>query len=106
MDGIQHPGIGGASPFLAIWFQGRQLAANVNLHGASPWHPRKVLLIFPVATIMRLHRTNRWYLLRVFTQRDNTLVRLITGGEFPIAVLEVCKSAVPFTGQTCVCIRP
>src|SRR5258708_9985376 len=32
---------GGVSRFLATCFLARHLAASVNLHGASPWHPKK-----------------------------------------------------------------
>jgi hypothetical protein len=46
--------------FSAIRRSACQLAANVNLHGASPWHPKSGL--FSVATNVRLHRTSRWHL--------------------------------------------
>ena len=33
---------GGVSRSLALSLSGQQLAANVSLHGTSPWHPKNL----------------------------------------------------------------
>src|SRR5258705_11625563 len=54
-----HPLAGWSFTFLAICCLGRQVAANVRLHGASPWHPKS--LLSQVATIVRLHGASPWH---------------------------------------------
>jgi hypothetical protein len=47
---------------LSLFLSGYQLAASVNLHGTSPWHPKNLRQDFIVAANVRLHRTSRWHL--------------------------------------------
>jgi hypothetical protein len=38
------------------------IAANVKLHGASPWHLKTLVLGMLIAANMRLHGASPWYL--------------------------------------------
>src|SRR5258705_10988363 len=78
--------------FLAICFLVRHVAASVNLHGASPWHPKKVRQISfnsneretppdkPVASL-RVFTWSRLDHVALYIQNDPTLqAHIITYG--------------------------